>query len=71
MTAIDSRSAPTQPIAERHRLRFSSGGETCVASHYGGTNGARVVMAGGGAVPKGPGTVIPQPGDWSRRRSRD
>jgi predicted alpha/beta hydrolase len=38
------------------QTRFQSGGETCVASHYRGTNGACVVMAAGGGVPKEPGT---------------
>ncbi len=41
---------------ERERVRFDSHGTTCVAWHYRGTNGACVVMAGGGGVPKEPGT---------------
>jgi uncharacterized protein len=56
MTAIDTRSAPTQTLAERQKVRFPSGGETCVAWHYPGINGACIVMAAGGGVPKEPGT---------------
>ncbi|MEY9940022.1 alpha/beta hydrolase [Streptacidiphilus sp. MAP5-3] len=41
---------------QREKVRFSSGGEECVAWYYPGTNGACVVMAGGFAVPKEPGT---------------
>lgn len=43
-------------IDVRQRVRFDSGGQTCVAWHYPGTNGACVVMAAGGAVTKEPGT---------------
>ncbi|MBF9069479.1 alpha/beta hydrolase [Streptacidiphilus fuscans] len=41
---------------QREKVRFSSGGEECAAWFYPGTNGACVVMAGGFAVPKEPGT---------------
>jgi fermentation-respiration switch protein FrsA (DUF1100 family) len=41
---------------EREKVRFVSGAADCVAWHYPGTNGACVIMAGGGAVTKEPGT---------------
>ncbi|MFD1541319.1 alpha/beta hydrolase [Nonomuraea guangzhouensis] len=41
---------------EREKVRFTSGGIECVAWHYPGTNGACVIMAGGGGVTKEPGT---------------
>ncbi len=41
---------------EREKVRFASGGTECAAWHYPGTNGACVIMAGGGAVTKEPGT---------------
>jgi uncharacterized protein len=41
---------------ERAPVRFASGGDECAAWHYAGTNGACVVMAGGFAVTKEPGT---------------
>ncbi|MGZ4185396.1 MAG: alpha/beta hydrolase [Solirubrobacteraceae bacterium] len=56
MTVIDSRSAPTQTLGERQKVRFPSGGEACVAWHYPGINGACITMAAGGGVPKEPGT---------------
>jgi pimeloyl-ACP methyl ester carboxylesterase len=40
----------------RDKVRFDSGGADCAAWHYPGTNGACVVMAGGFAVTKEPGT---------------
>src|SRR3954464_6300914 len=40
------------PAFTRQKVEFESGGETCAAWHYPGTNGACVVMAGGMAVPK-------------------
>jgi uncharacterized protein len=40
----------------RQQIRFDSGGIDCAAWHYAGTNGACVIMAGGFAVPRGPGT---------------
>ena len=43
---------------ERVKVRFASGDAECVAWHYLGTNGACVVMAGGGAVTKEPGTDL-------------
>lgn len=42
--------------AERRNARFASGETTCAAWHYPGTNGACVIMAGGTAVTKEPGT---------------
>jgi uncharacterized protein len=56
MTAIDSRSTPTQTLAERQKVSFTSGGETCLAWRYPGSNGACIVMGAGGGVPKEPGT---------------
>lgn len=44
--------------AERQHVRFSSGDTECAAWHYPGTNGACVVMAGGFAVTKEPGTDL-------------
>ncbi|MFB4304336.1 alpha/beta hydrolase [Actinomadura sp. NTSP31] len=41
---------------EREKIRFASGDAECAAWHYPGTNGACVIMAGGFAVTKGPGT---------------
>ena len=41
---------------ERENVRFSSGGTECAAWHYPGTNGACVIMTGGLAVTKEPGT---------------
>ena len=42
--------------AEREKVRFASGDTECVGWHYPGSNGACVIMAGGGAVTKEPGT---------------
>jgi pimeloyl-ACP methyl ester carboxylesterase len=42
--------------AQREKVRFLSGDTECAAWHYPGTNGACVIMAGGGAVTKEPGT---------------
>ena len=41
---------------EREKVRFVSGDADCVAWHYPGTNGACVIMTGGFAVTKEPGT---------------
>jgi uncharacterized protein len=43
---------------EREKVRFVSGDTECVAWHYPGTNGACVIMAGGLAVTKEPGTDL-------------
>src|SRR3954468_1827481 len=52
-----STSTPANtPASTRQKIEFQSGGETCAAWHYPGTNGACVVMAGGMAVPKEPAT---------------
>jgi uncharacterized protein len=45
-----------QPSDEREKVRFRSGDTECVAWHYPGTSGACVVMAGGLAMTKEPGT---------------
>jgi pimeloyl-ACP methyl ester carboxylesterase len=41
---------------QRAKVRFASGGAECAAWHYPGRTGACVIMAGGFAVPMGPGT---------------
>ena len=41
---------------KRRKVRFPSGGDDCAAWHYPGDNGGCVVMAGGLAVTKEPGT---------------
>lgn len=43
---------------ERVEVTFTSGGTRCAAWHYPGTNGGCVVMAGGFAVTKEPGTDL-------------
>ena len=43
-------------LAEREQVHFRSGGTTCAALHYRGDNGACLIMAAGGGVPKEPGT---------------
>ncbi|HYX62444.1 MAG TPA: alpha/beta hydrolase, partial [Streptosporangiaceae bacterium] len=43
---------------ERQKIRFASGDTECAAWHYPGTNGACVVMTGGFAVTKEPGTDL-------------
>ena len=44
------------PPSDRTKVFFHSGNDRCAAWHYAGTNGACVVMAGGLAVTKEPGT---------------
>jgi pimeloyl-ACP methyl ester carboxylesterase len=43
---------------ERQKVHFASGGMTCAAWHYPGTNGGCVIMAPGFAVTKEPGTDL-------------
>ena len=45
-------------LCMREKVRFASGDTECAAWHYPGTNGACVVMAGGFAVTKEPGTDL-------------
>ncbi len=45
-----------QGRVQREKVTFASGGTECAAWHYPGTNGGCVVMAGGFAVTKEPGT---------------
>jgi uncharacterized protein len=45
-------------LTERKKIRFISGDTECAAWHYPGANGACVIMAGGGAVTKEPGTDL-------------
>ena len=40
----------------REKVRFAVGGTQCAAWHYPGTNGACIIMAGGFAVTREPGT---------------
>ena len=44
--------------ADREAVRFASGGTECAAWHYPGSSGACVIMAGGFAVTKEPGTDL-------------
>ncbi|MER7684835.1 alpha/beta hydrolase [Streptomyces sp. NPDC097610] len=49
----------TDPVSgERQKVRFSSGGGECAAWHYPGDDGSCVIMAGGFAVTKEPGTDL-------------
>jgi uncharacterized protein len=43
-------------FVEREKVRFVSDDTECIAWHYPGTNGGCVIMAGGFAVTKEPGT---------------
>jgi uncharacterized protein len=43
---------------QRKKVRFASGGSEIAAWHYPRTNGACVIMAGGSAVTKEPGTDL-------------
>ena len=43
---------------ERQKIRFTSGDTECAAWHYPGTNGGCVIMTGGFAVTKEPGTDL-------------
>jgi uncharacterized protein len=57
MTLTSGQDAAALPaFAERQKVHFPSGDTTCAAWHYPGTNGACVIMAGGLAVTKEPGT---------------
>jgi uncharacterized protein len=54
MAATRTKPKPTE--ATRQKVHFRSGEDNCAAWFYPGTNGACVVMAGGLAVAKEPGT---------------
>jgi pimeloyl-ACP methyl ester carboxylesterase len=54
MPATETKTGPTE--ATRQKVYFRSGEDRCAAWFYPGTNGACVVMAGGLAVTKEPGT---------------
>ena len=56
MALTSGRDAALPASAERQKVHFVSGDTTCAAWHYPGTNGACVIMAGGLAVTKEPGT---------------
>jgi len=45
-------------LADREKVRFTSGDTECVGWHYPGSNGACVIMAGGFAVTKEPATDL-------------
>ncbi|HKA95352.1 MAG TPA: alpha/beta hydrolase [Streptosporangiaceae bacterium] len=45
-------------LTERQKVHFVSGGTECAAWHYPGNNGACVIMTGGFAVTKEPGTDL-------------
>ena len=45
-------------LVDRKKVRFVSGDTECAAWYYAGTNGACVIMAGGFAVTKEPGTDL-------------
>lgn len=45
-------------VGAREKVRFVSGSTQCAAWHYRGSNGACVIMAGGSAVTKEPGTDL-------------
>jgi len=47
-----------QDYGVREKVWFDSGGTECAAWHYPGTNGGCVIMAGGFAVTKEPGTDL-------------
>ena len=51
-----TETANPHEISLREKVRFTSGDTTCAAWHYPGITGACVIMAGGGAVTKEPGT---------------
>lgn len=53
----DPRDVAHSPAA-RENVRFLSGDTTCAAWHHPGTNGGCLIMAGGFAVTKGPGTDL-------------
>jgi pimeloyl-ACP methyl ester carboxylesterase len=57
-TAAKPESVAAPAVAAREKVQFPSGDDRCVAWHYAGTNGACVVMAGGLAVAKEPGTDL-------------
>jgi len=57
MNLVDSE-VGVRVSVEREKVRFVSGDTECAAWHYPGTNGACVIMAGGGAVTKEPGTDL-------------
>jgi uncharacterized protein len=46
------------PSEQREKVHFGSGDTSCAAWHYPGANGACVIMAGGLAVTKEPGTDL-------------
>src|SRR3954466_9014054 len=57
MDMVSTRAAGAHaPAIDRQKVWFTSGADRCAAWHYRGTTGAVVVMAGGFAVPKEPGT---------------
>src|SRR5215831_12666239 len=55
---MNSSRRDTGVSMERQRIRFTSGDTQCTAWHYPGTNGGCVIMTGGFAVTKEPGTDL-------------
>jgi pimeloyl-ACP methyl ester carboxylesterase len=58
MASDSSEGIAMQMSTVRELVRFTSGDTDCAAWHYRGTNGACVIMAGGFAVTKEPGTDL-------------
>jgi fermentation-respiration switch protein FrsA (DUF1100 family) len=56
MVHLVGRTHTEADMSQRSPIRFASGATECAAWHYPGTNGACVIMAGGFAVTKEPGT---------------
>ena len=57
-TSAERSSGQTGASMERQKIRFTSGDTECAAWHYPGTNGGCVIMTGGFAVTKEPGTDL-------------
>lgn len=55
---MTKRDTSARASGQREKVRFASGGTECAAWHYRGTNGGCVIMAGGAAVTKEPGTDL-------------
>src|SRR5579871_1490645 len=58
MTERQWLDGPAIASRPRHKVRLASGGTDCAAWFYPGTNGGCVIMAGGLAVTKEPGTDL-------------
>jgi fermentation-respiration switch protein FrsA (DUF1100 family) len=58
MTSIHQEAGMTASSVARQKVHFVSGDTKCAAWHYPGTNGGCVIMTGGFAVTKEPGTDL-------------